>query len=76
MKTVFNNSNKDNVAISTILAVSLFAVASGLFSSNPAVASHAVAVQKLDTIVVTESRSPEAGLDTVLVTASRKNDRA
>jgi len=74
MKTAFT-SNKDNVAISSILAVSLFALASGLFSSNAAIASQAVAVQKLDTIVVTASRSPDAVLDTMVVTASRKAQR-
>ena len=57
MKTAFT-SNKDNIAISSILAVSLFALASGLFNSNTAVASQAVAVQKLDTIVVTHHAHP------------------
>ena len=75
MKTAFI-SNKDNIAISTILAVSLFALASGLFNSNTAVASQAVAVQKLDTIVVTASRAPDVVLDTMVVTASRKTHRA
>jgi hypothetical protein len=76
MKTAFSSSNKDNIAISTILAVSLFAIAGGLFSSNAAVAKQTVAVQKLDTIVVTASRSPDAVLDTMVVTASRKTHRA
>ena len=75
MKTAFS-SNKDNLAISTILAVSLVALASGLFNNNVAVASQAVAVQKLDTIVVTASRAPDAVLDTMVVTASRKQHRA
>ena len=75
MKTAFI-SNKDNIAISTILAVSLFSLASGLFNSNVAVASQAVAVQKLDTIVVAASRAPDAVLDTMVVTASRKTHRA
>ena len=75
MKTAFA-SNKDNIAISTILAVSLFALASGLFNSNTAVASQAAAVQKLDTIVVTATRTPDAVLDTMVVTASRKQHRA
>ena len=75
MKTAFT-SNKDNVAISTILAVSLFALASGLFDSNAAVTSQVVAVQKLDTIVVTASRAPDAVLDIMVVTASRKQHRA
>jgi len=74
MKTAFT-SNKDNVAISAILAVSLLALAGGLFNSNAAVASQAVAVQKLDTIVVTATRSPDAVLDTMVVTASRKTHR-
>ncbi len=73
MKTAFNNSNKDNVGIATILAVSLFAIASGLFVSNPAVANHAtpVVVQKMDTIVVTAPRAPDVTLETIVVTASR-----
>ncbi|MCY7387195.1 MAG: hypothetical protein LH481_03890 [Burkholderiales bacterium] len=75
MKTAFNSSNKDNVAITTLLAVSLFALASGFFNSNAAVANDTVAVQRLDTIVVTASRSPDAILDTMVVTASRKISR-
>ena len=73
MKTEFTSSNKDNVGIATILAVSLFALASGLFVSNPAVANHAApaVVQKMDTIVVTASRAPDATLETIVVTASR-----
>ena len=73
MKTAFNSSDKDNVGIATILAVSLFATASGLFVSNPAVAKHAtpVVVQKMDTIVVTAARAPDAPLDTIVVTVSR-----
>ena len=76
MKTAFNSSNKDNVAIATILAIGLIAVASGLFTNDLAVANKAVAIQKLDTIVVTASRSPDAVLDTMIVTASRKLHRA
>jgi hypothetical protein len=76
MKTAFTSTNKDNIAITTLLAVSLFALASGLFNSNATVASQAVAVQKLDTIVVTASRAPDVRLDTIVVTASRKIDRA
>ena len=80
MKTEFNfnKSNKDNVATATLVAVSLFALASGLFNSNPAVANLAgeVAMQKLDTIVVTAPRGPDATLDTIVVSASRKNSRA
>ena len=75
MKTAFS-SNKDNIAISTILAVSLLALVSGLFNSDTAVANQAVAVQKLDTIVVTASRAPDAVLDTMVITASRKQHRA
>ena len=76
MKTAFTNSNKDNVAITTLIAAGLFVLASGLFSSNAAVASQAVAIQKLDTIVVTASRAPDVRLDTIVVTASRKIDHA
>ena len=73
MKTQFTSSNKDNIGIATILAVSLFAITSGLFLSNPAVANQAapVVVQKMDTIVVTASRAPDATLETIVVTASR-----
>ena len=76
MKTAFNSNNKDNVAITTVIAAGLLILASGLFSSNAAVANKTVDVQKLDTIVVTASRSPDAVLDTMLVTASRKTSRA
>ena len=75
MKTAFTSNNKDNIAITTLLAVSLFALASGVFNSSQAVAQPVVAVQKLDTIVVTASRSPDAVLDTMVVTASRKINR-
>ena len=76
MKTAFNGNNKDNVAITTLIAAGFFVLASGLFSNNAAVASQAVAVQKLDTIVVTTSRAPDVRLDTIVVTASRKINRA
>ena len=76
MKTTFISYNKDNIAISTLIIVSLFVIVSGLFNSNKTVASDAVTVQRLDTIVVTASRTPVTILDTMVVTASRKNDRA
>ena len=76
MKTAFTSNNKDNIAIATLIAVSLIAIASGLLNSNKAVANEAVTVQRLDTIVVTASRTPVTILDTMVVTASRKNDRA
>ena len=77
MKTAFTlntRSNKDNIATATILAVSLFALATGVLTSNPATASHEtdLAVQRLDTFVVTASRAPDATLDTIVVIASRK----
>ena len=75
MKTAFNSNNKDNVAITTVIAAGLLILASGLFSSNAAVANEAVAIQKLDTIVVTASRSPDAVFDTMVVTASRNVNR-
>lgn len=75
MKTAFT-SNKDDIAITTLLAVSLFALMSGAFSSSRAVAKQVVGVQKLDTIVVTASRAPDAVLDTMVVTASRNINRA
>jgi hypothetical protein len=78
MKTAFSRSNKDNVAAATILAVSLSALASGLFASVPAAASRPVpaAVQKMDTIVVTAPRVAHLTLDTMVVTASRKISHA
>ena len=75
MKTAFTSNNKDNIAITTLLAVSLFALASGVFNSNQAVDKQAASVQKLDGIVVTASRTPDAVLDTMVVTASRKTNR-
>ena len=74
MKTAFT-SNKDDIAITTLLAVSLFALASGVFNSNQAVDKQAAAVQKLDVIVVTASRTPDALFDTMVVTALRKMNR-
>ena len=76
MKTAFTSNNKDNIAIAALIAAGFFVLASGLFNSNAAVASQAVAVQKLDTIVVTASRTPVTILDTMVVTASRKINRA
>ena len=76
MKTAFISSNKDNVAITTVIAAGFLILACGLFSSNAAVANETVDVQKLDTIVVTAPRSPDAVLDTMIVTASRKTNRA
>ena len=76
MKTAFTSNNKDNIAIATLIAVSLFAIASGLFNSNKAVANEAVTVHRLDTIVVTASRTPVTILDTMVVSASRKINRA
>ena len=76
MKTAFTSNNKDNVAIATLIAAGLFVLASGLFNGNAAVVSQALAIQKLDTIVVTASRAPDVRLDTIVVTASRKIDRA
>ena len=75
MKTAFTSNNKDNIAITTLLAVILFALMSGVFNSNPAVAKQVVGVQKLDTIVVTASRAPDAVLDIMVVTASRNINR-
>ena len=75
MKTAFTSNNKDNIAITTLLAVILFALTSGVFNSSQAVAKQVVGVQKLDTIVVTASRAPDAVLDTMVVTASRNFNR-
>lgn len=78
MKTKFTNSNKDNIALSTLLAAGLFFLASGVVSGNPAVTSHVAQadVQKLETVVVTASRAPDARLDTILVTAPRVSPHA
>ena len=78
MKTEFSRSNKDNIATATILAVSLFALANGVFTSTPAAASRpaSVAVQKMDTIVVTAPRIAHALLDTIIVTATRNISHA
>ena len=74
MKTEFTRSNKDNIATAALVAVSLFALASGVFTSSPAAANHEtdLAVQQLEAIVVTASRGPDATLDTIVVTAPRK----
>jgi hypothetical protein len=75
MKTEFSRSNKDNIATATILAVSLFAFAGGVFTSAPAAASRpvSVGVQKMDTIVVTAPRVARVTLNTIVVTAPRHN---
>ena len=71
MKTEFNRSNKDNIANTAVIAASLFALASALFTSTSATAAAAPAVQKMDAIVVTAKRLPAAKLDTVIVTPAR-----
>ncbi|MEO8101122.1 MAG: hypothetical protein ABI790_01260 [Betaproteobacteria bacterium] len=75
MKTAFtlnSRSNKDNVATATLLAIGLFAVASGLFTSRPAEANFvAMDVQTLEPIVVTAPRVTHTTLDTIVVTAPR-----
>ena len=78
MKTEFSRSNKDNIATFTLVAITLFALASGVFNSRPAAASHTgeTIAQKMDTIVVTATCAPDAILDTIVVTASRKIDHA
>ena len=79
MKTEITTSNKDNVAISTILVVvALLFLAGGLFTGNRAVANQvaAVGVQKLETIVVTAPRAPDTTFETIVVTASRKSPHA
>lgn len=77
MKNAFalnTRSNKDNFATAAIIVIGLFALASGVFASRPAAATQAVevAIQTLEPIVVTASRVPDATLDTMVVTASRK----
>ena len=75
MKTAFTSNHKDNIAITTLLAVILFALVSGVFNSSQAVAKQVVSIQTFDTIVVTASRAPDAVLDTMVVTASRNINR-
>jgi len=76
MKTEFATSNKDNIATSALIAVTLFAAAASVFNSNTASASRPVdAVQKMAPIVVTASRSADVTLDTIYVVASRKITR-
>lgn len=76
MKTTFTSSNKDNVATTAILAVTLFVIASGLFTSAPAAATHAAEtnVQIMDAIVVTAPRTAYITLDPIIVTASRNHE--
>ena len=76
--TLYSRSNKDNIATATVLAISLFAFSSGVFTSNPATAGHPApaAVQKLDTIVVTAPRIARVSLDTMIVTAPRNISHA
>lgn len=76
MKTEFTSNNKDNIATSALIAVTLFAAAAGLFNSTHASASRkAEAVQKMAPIVVTASRSADITLDAIYVVASRKVTR-
>jgi len=78
MKTKFSRSNKDNIASASILAAGLFALASSIFNSTPAAASHpaVLSVQKMDAIVVTAPRVAHTTLDTIVVTAPRKISHA
>ena len=78
MKTQFSRNNKDNIATITLVVITLFALASGVFNSRPASANHTpeFAVQKMDAIVVTASRAPDTMLETIVVTASRKSSHA
>lgn len=72
-KIEFENGNKDNVGIAIILAVSFFAVANGIWASKPESANQLThtAVQKIDAIVVTASRMPDAVRGTIVLAASR-----
>jgi hypothetical protein len=77
MKTNFTRSNKDNIATTALVAISLFALASGVFTSAPAAATHApAALQKMDAIIVTAPRVAHATLDTIIVTAPRNVSHA
>ena len=82
MKTAFASSNKDNVAIATILATGLVVLTTGLFSSNAAVGDPGpnhnadAVVQTMGAIVVTAQRLPVVTLESIVVTASRKTTQA
>ena len=82
MKTEFTSSNKDNVAIATILAAGLLVLTVGLFNNNATVANPVVnnnadaIVQTMGAIVVTAKRLPVVSLETMVVTASRKANQA
>lgn len=77
MKTNFTRGNKDNIATAALVAISLFALASGVFASAPAAATHAPAtLQKMDAIIVTAPRVAHATLDTIVVTVSRNTTHA
>ena len=84
MKTAFTSSNKDNVAIATILAAGLIVLTTGLFSSNAVVANPNTnanhnadaVVQTMGAIVVTAQRLPVVKLESIVVTASRKTTQA
>ena len=85
MKTEFTlskPSNKDNIATATVLAISLFAVIGGLFTSLQAEATPAtpvtatVAVQRLEPIVVTAPRIARTSLETIVVSVPRSTRHA
>lgn len=70
MKTEFNS--KDNIAAAllflTLIAIVIAMLASGHARANP---SDAIAVQKLEAIVVTAQRPQVFKLEAIVVTASR-----
>lgn len=73
MKTTTTTSFKDNVASAVLLAATFAALVGGIITSNAADAMNAKTnVQKMETIVVTASRTEQiARLETIVVTASR-----
>jgi len=76
MNTINIRNNKDNIANTTVFAVSLLFMVAGLFNSNAAEAAPKAAVQKMDTITVTAPRIKHATLETIVVTASRSTRQA
>ena len=75
MNATTNIGNKDNFALASILALGVITIAGSLFTSNYAVAKQSTqpAIQKMDAIVVTASRSADAKLSTIVITASRSS---
>ena len=72
MKTEYSKSNlKDNIAAATVLTATLVGIFGTLVNSAEARTDY-VAMQQMETIVVTVPRVEIARMDTIIVTASRE----